>query len=74
MCHQGIQWATMALPLRHPLLSPRPCRLAARLETAGAEGDSLAGHNLAMVAANLFSCGALRADLLYSLLNRLKAR
>ncbi|GAB4822711.1 hypothetical protein N2152v2_009757 [Parachlorella kessleri] len=49
-------------------------RLAARLEAASAEGDSLASHNLAMVAANLFSCGAVRADLLYSLLNRLKAR
>lgn len=50
------------------------CRLAHRLEEAAAGGDSLACRNLALVAAHLFLSGALRPDLVHSMLDSWRQR
>ncbi|PSC75596.1 nucleolar MIF4G domain-containing 1 [Micractinium conductrix] len=49
-------------------------RLAGRLDAAAASGDSLCCHNLSMVAAHLYTTGALKPDLVYSLLDSWRQR
>ena len=64
-------------PTHPPTQTYRACaprRLAGRLEAALIGSDTLAAHNLCLVAAHLVLCGAVRADLAYSLLNHLKDR
>lgn len=50
------------------------CRLGARLEAAVASNDGLACHNLTMVAAHLFLSGALRPDVVHSMLDSWRER
>lgn len=57
-----------------PIRLRPPPRLAARLEAAVGGGDSLCCHNLAMVTAHLYLSGALKADLMYSLLDSWRER
>lgn len=49
-------------------------RLGARLEAGVASGDTLCCHNLAMVAAQLYLAGALRPDLVHSMLGSWRER
>ncbi|KAL4421444.1 hypothetical protein ABPG75_010735 [Micractinium tetrahymenae] len=49
-------------------------RLGARLEAAAGGGDTLCCHNLAMVAAHLYLAGALRPDLVFSMLGSWRER
>ena len=72
-------WAGGALQCDLLILSPtcptaNVCRLGARLEAAVASSDGLACHNLTMVAAHLFLSGALRADVVHSMLDSWRER
>ena len=57
-----------------PLFLSPSCSLGARLEAAVAAGDGLACHNLTMVAAHLFLSGALRPDVVHSMLDTWRER
>eukprot|EP00798_Chlamydomonas_sp_ICE-L_P023340 gene23340-30589_t len=48
--------------------------LAAKLELAMTDKDSLAQHNLIMLLAYLYGCGVLRADLMYTFMDSLRER
>jgi hypothetical protein len=50
------------------------CRLGGRLEGAAAGGDTLCCHNLVMVTAHLYLAGALKADVVFSMLDSWRER
>lgn len=72
-------WAGAALQCGTLIQSPacrtaNVCRLGARLEAAVASSDGLACHNLTMVAAHLFLSGALRPNVVHSMLDSWRER